>query len=626
MAEPDRYDADAWGVHVDWTDAEDTVRTVSDETVAALHEVIGDPPDDLDDRAPLVTRPGARLGLGSVEVDCEDGQTRTVDDVLPDDFPLGYHRLRKGGRSRRLIVSPGRCWEPPGSRAWGWTVQLYATCSRDSWGIGDLADLATIRGWAERCGAGFLMVNPLHAVAPLLPQETSPYLPATRRFRNPVYLRVEDVPGAEHVDLSAWRPPAGPGGGAPEEIDRDLSWEAKRDALTAVFDAVSSVEGWDEDLARWRRDQGGSLEEFATWCVLTEMYGADWHAWPTELQAADSPDAARIAAEQQPRVTFYAWLQWLLDTQLRAASGSLTVIQDLPIGVDGGGADAWAWRDALASGVTVGAPPDLFNRAGQDWGSPPFVPWRLRDADYQPFIESIRATMAAGGGIRIDHVMGLFRLWWVPQGASPADGAYVRYPSRDLLDIVALESQRNRSVVVGEDLGTVEPGVRETLSEYGVLSYRLLWFEEQEPSTWPSEAMAAVTTHDLPTVAGLWSGSDLDEQRRYVDVEPAQLEKGRDQLLEALTRPTGLSPTASTQEAVLAAYRALAQAPSRLLSATLEDAVAAERRPNLPGTVARDNWSIPLPVTVEELVAHPLAQRLAATLQAALTDEAEPSS
>ena len=191
----------------------------------------------------------------------------------------------------------------------------------------------------------------------------------------------------------------------------------------------------------------------------------------------------------------------------------MTVIQDLPIGFAGGGADAWAWQDVLAEGVSVGAPPDAFNSQGQNWGSPPLIPWRLRDADYEPFIQSIRATIAGAGGLRIDHVMGLFRLWWVPADGSAADGAYVRYPAEDLLDIVALESSRAQALVVGEDLGTVEDGVREAMAEHGVLSYRLLWFEEDDPTEWPAASMAAITTHDLPTVAGLWTGADVEEQR-----------------------------------------------------------------------------------------------------------------
>jgi 4-alpha-glucanotransferase len=239
------------------------------------------------------------------------------------------------------------------------------------------------------------------------------------------------------------------------------------------------------------------------------------------------------------------------------------------------------------------------------------VPWRLRAADYEPFVESIRATIAGAGGLRIDHVMGLFRLWWVPADGTAADGAYVRYPAEDLLHIVALESHRAQALVVGEDLGTVEDGVREAMAEHGVLSYRLLWFEDDGPADWPGAAMAAVTTHDLPTVAGLWSGADLAEQREHGTGTDEELERGQAALLAKLP---GLDADASPEDAVRRAYELLAQAPSTLLSATLDDAVAEQRRPNMPGTTDRPNWSLPLPVLVEDLAEHPLLREVAATL------------
>ena len=280
-------------------------------------------------------------------------------------------------------------------------------------------------------------------------------------------------------------------------------------------------------------------------------------------------------------------------------------------GVAGGGADAWTWQEVLAEGVSVGAPPDAFNSQGQDWGSPPLVPWRLRDADYEPFVQSIRATIAGAGGLRVDHVMGLFRLWWVPSDGSAADGAYVRYPAEDLLDIVALESHRAQALVVGEDLGTVEDGVREAMEEHGVLSYRLLWFEDDDPAEWPATSMAAITTHDLPTVAGLWTGDDLVEQREQGTGTSDELERGRTSLLGHLP---GLAADATAEQAVERAHQLLARAPSTLLSATLDDAVGEVRRPNMPGAADRPNWSLPLPVVVEDLPAHPLLRKVARIL------------
>ncbi|WP_228942824.1 4-alpha-glucanotransferase [Nocardioides sp. Leaf374] len=606
------------GLQLTWLDADDEPREAPEATVAALREVIGTPPDDLAARGPLVSRPGRDLGLGAVRVVCEDGSRHEVDGPLPADFPLGYHRLTTAeGVERRLVVSPGRCWTPE-QPTWGWAVQLYAARSRAGWGIGDLGDLAALRRWTERLGGGLLVVNPLHAVGPSVPQEASPYLPATRRFRNPLYLRVEDVPGWDDAllaeldlveDLAAAR--------ATDLVDRDRVWPLKARALRAVLDRSGPgerPEGAGDDFAAWRRAEGEGLERFALWSVVAGDHGADWHTWPEALRDPDGPAVADLARERADDVTFHAWLQWLLDAQLRAASGDLTVVQDLPIGVSGGGSDAWSWQGVLADGVTVGAPPDALNSSGQDWGSPPLVPWRLQEADYEPFVEAVRATLAGAGGLRVDHVMGLFRLWWIPEGAEPTQGAYVRYPSDDLLDIVALESHRARAVVVGEDLGTVEPGVREALAERDVLTYRVLWFEDEEPATWPTSALATVTTHDLPTVAGLWTGSDVEDQLASSDMDPAAVRAGREELRERLLRHDALAPDDGPDRAVAAAYERLAQAPCLMLSLSLEDALGEERRPNVPGTTERPNWCLPLPLAVEDLVAGPadhLAQRVA---------------
>jgi len=603
--------ADAWGIQRDWIDSDDRPQTVAPETIESLRAVIGTPPADLEDRAPIVTRPGRALGLGRVHVTCEDGTAHTVAGRLPEDFPLGYHRLRTAdGVERRLIVSPGRCWLPA-RQSWGWAVQLYAARSGASWGIGDLGDLRTLCAWTQRHGGGFVLVNPLHAVAPTTPQEASPYLPATRRFRNPLYLRVEDVPGFDEADVDTGevrRVAAEP------LVDRDAVWAVKRPALEAAYRRT----GDDEAFTTWREQQGAPLEEFATWSALAEQHGPDWHAWPAALRRPDSAAVQAFRTDHAERIGFHAWLQWQLDAQLRTASGDLTVLQDLPIGVSGGGADSWSWQDVLAPCVTVGAPPDALNSLGQDWGSPPLVPWRLRAADYEPFIQSVRATIAGAGGLRIDHVMGLFRLWWIPEGAGATEGAYVRYPSDDLLDIVALESHRARAVVVGEDLGTVEPGVPEALAERGILSYKVLWFEEDDPSAWPVGALATVTTHDLPTVAGLWTGSDAEEQAIATGIPAEDVQAGRRDLLGKLTRD-GLTGGATPAEAVAAAYRQLARADCLLLQLSLEDALLEERRPNIPGTVARDNWRIPLPVPVDELEDAPDAARLVRLVIAALS-------
>ncbi|MGI8578499.1 MAG: 4-alpha-glucanotransferase [Nocardioidaceae bacterium] len=611
------FEADGWGIHRRWIDANKQARTVPPGTVQRLRSVIGQPAADLEARAPIVTRPGRELGLGRVEIHCEDGTTRRIDGALPGDFPLGYHDLATAdGKTRRLIVSPGRCWLPQGWRAWGWAVQLYAARSAASWGIGDLADLRAMREWAASQGAGFLLLNPLNAVAPTLPQQDSPYLPATRRYHNPLYLRVEDVPGFGRADLGKLAA-RGRALNGKDLIDRDAAWWLKREALWRIFLARAERGG---DFEAWRKGQGRALRDFAVWSALAERHGPDWREWDSRFQLPNAPAVAEYAANQQPLVTFHAWLQWLLHVQLRGAAGSLTVLQDLPIGVDAGGVDGWIWQRSLAAEVTVGAPPDIFNAAGQTWGSPPLIPWRLRESNYEPFIESIRATMTAGG-IRIDHVMGLFRLWWVPAGEPASGGAYVSYPHQDLLDILALESHRAEAVVVGEDLGTVERGVREAMRAHAVLSYRLLWFETDDPADWPVDALAAVTTHDLPTVAGLWTGTDLKEQIAYTTdsfgAGSEQLVHARESLLSRLRACTGLPQSAAAPEAVQGVYKALTRAPSTLVLATLEDAIGVVRRPNMPGATHRPNWRLPLPVLVEELAGDRGAADVARVLQAA---------
>jgi 4-alpha-glucanotransferase len=296
-------------------------------------------------------------------------------------------------------------------------------------------------------------------------------------------------------------------------------------------------------------------------------------------------------------------------------------MQDLPIGVDPDGADAWAWQDYFAQGVGVGAPPDEFNTQGQSWGLPPFVPHKLRAAAYQPFIETIRSAFRHGGGLRIDHVMGLFRLFWIPNGMSAAQGAYVRFNPDEMLAIVALESERARAYVVGEDLGTVEEGVREKLAEYGILSYRLLWFEKEDPSTYPHMAMSAVSTHDLPTIAGLWTQSDLAKQHE-LGLKPN--EESTNEIRSRLKTQAKLNDRSQIDEVIVGAYRLLSQAPSSILMASLDDAVAVEERPNIPATSSdqHPNWSIALPVPLEDVVTAELPRRIAEALQRADTGAA----
>jgi 4-alpha-glucanotransferase len=355
------------------------------------------------------------------------------------------------------------------------------------------------------------------------------------------------------------------------------------------------------------------LERFATFCALAEHHGAGWREWPDEHRHPDSHAVRLFAHQHGDRVRFHSWVQWLIDQQLARNSYRLAVMQDLPVGFDPDGADAWAWQDVLARGVSVGAPPDSFNTAGQNWGLPPFVPRKLRSAAYEPFIQTIRATLRHAGGLRIDHVMGLFRLFWVPEGFGPAKGAYVRSNADELLAIIALESYRARAFVVGEDLGTVEPGVSEKLQRNGILSYRVFWFEKKPPSTYPELALAALSTHDLPTLAGMWTGSDLEAQKRLElnpNVKETKTSRAR------MTRMTPLKKTSPMPDVIVEMHKLLATAPSRIVAASLDDALGVEERPNMPATTGEKwpNWSIALPKTLEQIETDPVVRQVASAL------------
>src|ERR1700676_1305242 len=364
----------------------------------------------------------------------------------------------------------------------------------------------------------------------------------------------------------------------------------------------------------FERSRGRSLQLFASFCVLAEQFGANWRAWPQQYRAPDSPAVLALIVEFGERIRFHKWLQFLLDEQLKAASSTGNIMQDLPVGVAPDGADAWMWHEIFAKEVSVGAPPDLFNGNGQDWGLPPFVPHKLRAAWYEPFIQTVRTALRYARGLRIDHVMGLFRLFWIPAGEPSAHGTYVRYNADEMLSILALETVRAQTFVVGEDLGTVDEGVREKLAEFSVLSYRLLWFEENKPEQYPKLALAAVSTHDLPTIAGIWSGADFEEQTA-LGLQPNR--ENADKMRGYLQRATNADDTAAISEVIVKTHEALARSPSVITLASMEDGLGADKRPNLPGVGEnlRPNWCIPLPKKLEEIETDPTVLQIAACLR-----------
>jgi 4-alpha-glucanotransferase len=620
---------------------------------------------------------GAHVWL---EVALEDGGTRPVRQVdhwmdprwvdgtevgeatfeLPGDLPLGWHLLRahvdtapgaEGGRTTAtatLVVTPEQLTLPAAlrsARVWGLMEQVYQVRSSRSWGIGDLSDLADLAAWAgEELGADFVLVNPLHAAEPVAPMEPSPYLPSTRRFANPVYLHVEDIPETATlvsdaralVEAHAARARALTGR---DTIDRDAVWAAKRPALWAVYQAGLTGRRARE-FQRYCRREGEGLLGFATWSALVEEHGLPWREWPQDLQDPSSAAVAEFRASHREVVDFHRWLQWSLEVQLaavqrdaRAAGMSLGVVHDLAVGVNPAGADAWALGDALARGVSVGAPPDQFNQLGQDWNQPPWRPERLAELGYAPYRDMLRTVLRDSGGIRVDHIIGLFRLWWVPDGRPASEGTYVRYDHEALIGILVLEAQRAGAVVVGEDLGVVEPWVRDYMRERGVLGTSILWFEWDEdgrplpPEDYRELCLSTVTTHDLPPTAGYLVLEHVALRERLglltrpVEEERAVEEESIGKVRQLLAERGLLRDRASTDETVEALHRLLAATPSRMLGVAVTDLVGDVRIVNQPGTQDEyPNWRVPLAgpdrrlVALEQVTAAPLATRIAAAL------------
>lgn len=614
------------GIIAAFKDTSERWRHVSPQTRNAVLQAMG---LEATRREPLagpdirVLAPGKIATVADAgELVLEDGTRLRVDRQIPPDLPIGYHCFQPYDSAKLvwIISRPASCWLPPKLQLWGWAVQLYAARSLESWGLGDLGDLRRLGRWSERLGAGALMLNPLCAVAPEIPQQPSPYYPSSRRFRNPLYLRIEDIPGAwdASVDLTKLAATARQLNDR-RQIDRNAVFRLKMDALDRIWRLHVENPAFD----RYCQEMGESLRGFASFCILTERFGGDWRRWPREYQRPDSPAVQGYVREFSDRWRFHMWLQWQLDVQLASAASELPLVTDLPIGVSPSGADAWQWQDVLAEGATVGAPPDQFNAGGQDWSLPPFIPHRLRAAHYAPIIETIRASLRHARGLRIDHVMGLFRLYWIPRGLGPQLGAYVRYASDELLAIVAVESHRAKAWIAGEDLGTVEDAVRRQLAQNGMLSYKLLWFEDDLPRDFPQLALAAVSTHDLPTIAGLWTGADFAAQQQ-IGLQPSV--EGFQDIRRRLIAATGLADDASPAEAVAAAYGALGQASAAVLAASLEDALAVEQRPNMPGTIDQwPNWSLALPCPLEEIETLTLPRQIAEGLRrnhrAAAADE-----
>jgi (1->4)-alpha-D-glucan 1-alpha-D-glucosylmutase len=577
---------------------------------------------------------------------------------LPADEDAAIRRSLQRLRAREhnrppLDLPPAPAWRPRDlrgdGRRWGIQVQLYGLRSARNWGIGDFTDLAELIDGAAALGAAAVGINPLHSLFPARPERASPYSPSSRLFLNPLYLDVEAVADFEHCEAARRR------------VDSDASQtrlralrgaarvdyagvaEAKYPVLELLYACFRDVCLANPDHPRTRafrefqRARGQSLRRFSTFHALAEEYRqTDWRDWPLSMHDPDGAAIAAFVRRHGERVEYHEYLQWQADWQLRAAAElarergmSVGLYSDLAVGADPTGAETWAHQNTTVRGATVGAPPDRLNLKGQDWGLPPPDPWAWREQGYAAFIDLLEANMRHAGALRVDHILGLMRLYWIPAARPATEGAYVRYPWRDLLAVLARESRRNQCLVVGEDLGTVPAGLRESMMARGILSYRLLYFEREgarfrPPRDYPSEALVAAATHDLPTLPGWWHGDDIALRDR-LDLWPNQQQRNgarqarvadRAALMDAL-RTAHMPVGADLPEVppVTSIYRYLAQTPCRLLMVQLEDVLGQREQLNVPGTTDEyPNWRQRSPCLLDASLAHPRMREIAAML------------
>jgi len=612
-----RARARAAGLAIDWVDAMGRPQQVKTEALRRILDSL-DVPQDGSDVRPLVTaRLGARIdvpGLSAgadtpAELVLEDGSVRGVTirggkrATVPAIGVAGYHRLRFVNREITLAVAPARCVTleevGAGRRLWGVAAQVYGLRRTGDGGIGDAGAVRDLAQAAARHGADAVALSPLHSLFAADPARHSPYSPSSRLFLNPLYGDPSIVFGAERLAAQA----------AVEEaqaplVDWAASGAAKFARLRRLFDDFTARDlaagtPLAADFERFVQAGGDTLHEHALFEALQAERPGNWVDWPAGWREGDAAT-----------VRYHLFLQWVAarsfaaaQTAARAAGMRIGLISDLAIGMDPAGSHAWARRSDLLLGLSIGAPPDIFNPRGQDWGLTGFSPRALVARGFEPFLATLRAALAHAGGVRIDHIMGLMRLWLVPRGAPASEGAYLAYPLEDLLRLLALESHRHGAVVIGEDLGTVPPGFRARLRRAGIAGMDVMWFERtrlsyRKPARWRRDAVAMTTTHDLPTVAGWWSGEDIRTRRalgRGAAGEDDERKQDRVRLWRAFTAAgtahSAPPPVDRPGAAVDAALGYVAQSPAPLMLAPLEDLLGLEAQPNLPGTIdEHPNW------------------------------------
>lgn len=664
--------AEAAGLSIDWIDADNQPQRVAADVLRGVLAELGLPADsdaDIDASLeklhstiggdtlpPLITADQQRsLDLSAFfapgaawTIELEDGERLEghLDDQarLPGIEPLGYHQARVDDRTFTLAVAPASCptvREIAGDAAWGLTVQLYGLRRPGDGGLGDTQTLEELVRNAAAHGAHAVGISPVHAMFGVYPNQYSPYSPSSRLFYNVLHAAPGSILGERALRQAI------EASGLEAELARleasDLvDWPAvartRQALLRALFDEFR-VGGHPQqaDFDSFRQAGGEALENHCRFEALHDFlrtadgHPQQWRDWPAEYRDPDSPAVRQFADEHADDVSFHAFGQWLmargLERAQQAARGAgmpIGLIADLAVGADGGGSQAWSRQAELLASLSVGAPPDIMNRNGQNWGISAFSPWGLKQHGFRAFIEMLRANLAHAGGMRIDHVLGLKRLWVMPAGADPKQGVYLNFPFDDMLRLLCLEAWRHRAVILGEDLGTIPPGLRDVLAARGILGMRVLLFEHhgghfQAPHQYSAQALATTTTHDIPTVAGWWQGRDIDWRIRVgqcsEEDRPQQWrerEHERGGLNRALRADAGdhdhglLDP----QDAVDAAACFLGHTPAPLVLLPIEDALGQAEQPNMPGIVEiHPNWQRRYPGDSATLLDEPVAAR-----------------
>jgi 4-alpha-glucanotransferase len=665
------------GVSNDWVDANGRPQRVAIEPLRAILTALGFPcatdadlkasrarligADSLQSTPPLVTGTvgepirltGEATRQSTSEIVYEDGDRADAGLQIADDKLVvssidrpGYHRLRFGGRELTLAVAPRRCITindiAPNERLWGLAVQLYGLRRAGDGGIGDTTALRALTNSARRYGADAIALSPTHSLFPADPSRYGPYSPSSRLFLNPLFADPADVFGAPRVEAAKTVI------GDYEQLEDGalIDWPAAARGKYALFERLFA-DFVAQDLEQsaptklasafnaFVREGGDRLGEHALFeASHQKWFGAEgiwnWSEWPPDWRDPASATVAQHASASSRAIQYHVFLQWIADRSFAAAQASarndgmrIGLIADLAIGMDRGGSHAWARQKDLLLGLSIGAPPDLLGPRGQDWGLTGFSPQALISNGYEPFLATLRAAMRHAGGVRIDHAMGLTRLWLIPHGASPADGAYLSYPIDDLLRLIALESHRHRAIVIGEDLGTVPGDFRGRMSQAGIAGMDVLWFTRDQrrflpPATWRPDAVAMTSTHDLPTVAGWWKGVDIDT-REALGLAPdaAGERKQRDSERSVLWRSFKRANTAKGNPpapdqpdgAVDAAVRFVAKSASRLALTPIEDMLGLTEQPNLPGTIdEHPNWRRRLDAPASTILDAPAAR------------------